>query len=64
MNVEIEENRIICTLDYDEMKLLNKANESGQKYEFNISEGQYRDDVGNIISDTKLELQLVVVTTN
>ncbi len=54
-NVEIKGNKLVFLPDYDAMKSLNQVIEAGQKYEFYIDEGMYRDEIGNINSGISLE---------
>lgn len=55
MNVEIKGNKLIFSPNYDAIKLFKEVIKSGQKYEFTIGQGQYRDDIGNINNDLVLE---------
>ena len=55
MNLEIQDNKLIFLPDHDAMKSLNEVIEAGEKYELIIDEGQYRDEIGNINKEIKLE---------
>ena len=55
MNVEVKGTKLILLPNYDYLKVLKEVIESGQKYELTIGAGQYRDDIGNINSELKLE---------
>lgn len=55
MNAEIKGNKLIFLPDHDAMKAFNEVIEPGQKYEFHIGEGEYRDNSGNINNEINLE---------